>query len=147
MVVAVAKKGIVMEINIKRNDLSRIRVYFIMLLFAMCLTMNVLFCSTYNLYELLDKTTVIETWAISESIVVNEDSDNNTYVKASSLNKNNSNNETIAKNISSILMIAAIPKGINLFLLIIASLFFFLTLFILLPDGWTLINQKVRLDN
>lgn len=147
MVVAVAKKGIVMEINIKRNHLSRIRVYFIMLLFAMCLTMNVFFCSTYNLYELLDKTTVIETWAISESIVVNEDSDNNTYVKAPSLNKNNSNNETIAKNISSILMIAAIPKGINLFLLIIASLFFFLTLFILLPDGWTLINQKVRLDN
>lgn len=136
-----------MEINIKRNHLSRIRVYFIMLLFAMCLTMNVLFCSTYNLYELLDKTTVIETWAISESIVVNEDRDNNTYVKAPSLNKNNSNNETIAKNISSILMIAAIPKGINLFLLIIASLFFFLTLFILLPDGWTLINQKVRLDN
>lgn len=146
MVVAVAKKGIVMEINIKKNHLSRIRVYFIMLLFAMCLTMNAFFCSTYNLYE-LDKT-VFEKWEISESIDVNEDGDNNTYVKVPSLNKNYSNNETIAKNISSILMIAAIPEGINLFLLlIIVFLFFFLTLFILLPDGWTLINQKVRQDN
>ena len=124
MVVAVAKKGIVMEINIKKNHLSRIRVYFIMLLFAMCLTTNALFCSTYNPYELLDKITAIETWAISESIVVNEDSDNNTYVKAPSLNKNNSNNETIAKNISSILMISAIPKGINLFLLLIIVFLF-----------------------
>lgn len=148
LVVAMAKKGIVMEINIKKNHLSRIRVSFIMLLFAMCVTMNVLFCSTYNLYELLDKTTVIETWAISESIVINEDSDNTTYVKPSFLNKNNSNNETIAKNISSILMIAASPKGISLLLFLsIVFLFFFLTLFILLPDGWTLTNQKVRLDN
>jgi len=137
-----------MEINIKKNHLSRIRVYFIMLLFAMCSTMNVLFCSAHNLYELLDKKTVIETWASSERFVANEDSNNTTHVKASFLNKNNSYNETITKNISSILMIADIPRGINLLLfLIIFFLFFFLTLFILLPDGWTLINQKVRMDN
>ncbi len=137
-----------MEINNNKNHLSHIRVYFIMLLFAMCLTMNVFFYITYNPYELLDKTTVIETWAISESIVVNEDSDNTTYIKASFLNQNNSYNETITKNISSILMTAAIPNGISLLLfLVIVFLFFFLTLFILLPDGWTLINQKVRLNN
>lgn len=137
-----------MEINNKKNNLSRIRVSFMMILFAMCLTVNVLFCSTYNLYELLDKTTVIEAWANSESIVANENSDNTTYVNASSLNKNNSDNETITKNIRSIMMTADISKGISLLLfLIIAFLFFFLTLFILLPNGWTLINQKVRLDN
>ena len=137
-----------MEINNKKNYLSRIRVYFIMFLFAMCSTLNVLFCSAYNLSELLDKTTVIETWAISESFVANEDSDNNTYVKTSFLNKSNPYNQTITKNISSILMVAAIPRGNSLLLfLIIVLLFFFLTLFILLPDRWTLINQKVRLDN
>lgn len=137
-----------MEINNQKNHLSRIRVYFIMFLFAMCSTMNVLFCSAYNLYELLDKTTVIETWAISESFVANEDSDNTTYVKASFLNKSTPYNQTITKNISSILMIADIPRGISLLLfLIIVFLFFLLTLFILLPDRWTLINQKVRLDN
>lgn len=136
-----------MERN-KKNHLSRIRVYFIMLLFAICFTMNVFFCSNYNLYESLDGAAVIETWAISESIVINKDSDNTTYGKSSFFNKNNSNNETIAKNIGSLFMIAAIPKGISLLLiLIIVFLFFYLTLFILLPDGWTLINQKVRLDN
>ncbi len=137
-----------MEIKNKKNHLSRIRVSFIMLLLAMCLTMNVLFCGTLNLYEFLDKTTVIETWGISESIADNEDSDNTSYVKASLLNKSNSYKETITKNINSIFMITAIPKGISLlFFLIIVFLLFFLTLFILLPDGWTLINQKVRLDN
>lgn len=145
---AVVKKGVVMEINNKKNNLSRIRVSFIMLLFAICLTVNVLFCSAYNFYELLDKTTVTKTWVNSESIVVNEGSDNTTYVKASFLNKNNSYNETITRNMSPKLMIADIPKGTNLLLfLMIVFLFFFLTLFILLPDGWTLINQKVRLDN
>lgn len=134
-----------MEINIKKNHLSRIRAYSIMILFAMCLTMNVFFYSTYNLYELLDKTIVIDTGAISESIVINEDSDNNAFVNASLLNKNNSNYETITKNISSILMIEAIPKGISLFFFLLQL--FFLSLFILLPNGWTLINQKVRLDN
>ena len=45
-------------------------------------------------------------------------------------------------------MITAIPKAMGLLLfLIIVFLFFFLTLFILLPDKWTLINHKVRLDN
>lgn len=137
-----------MGINNKKNLLSRNRVYFIMLLLAICFTINALFYSTYNLYELLDKTAVIETWAISESIDTNEDSDNITYVKASFLSKNNSHNETITKNISSILMIAAIPKGISPHLFHIAFfLFFYLTLLILLPDERTLINQKVRLDN
>lgn len=136
-----------MERN-KNYHLSRIRIYFIMLLFAICFTMNVFFCSNYNLYESLNGATVIETWAISESIIINKDSVNTTNVKASFLNKINSNNETIAKNIGSLFMIAAIPKGISLLLfLIIVFLFFYLTLFILLPDGWTLINQKVRLDN
>lgn len=119
-----------MEINNKKNHLSRIEVIFIMLLFTMCLTMNVFFCSSYNPYELLDKTTGIETWTISESNAINGDG------------------ETISKNICTPPIIAAIPMGISLFpFLIIAFLFFFLTLFILLPDGWTLINQKVRLDN
>lgn len=148
LVAAAAKKGIVMEINNKKYKLSYIRAFFIMLLFAICLTVNVLFWSTYNFYELLDKTAVTETWANSESIAANEGSDNTTCVKTSFLNKNNSYNETITRNMSPILMIADILKGTGLHLfLIIVFLFFFFTLFILLPDGWTLINQKVRLDN
>lgn len=148
MVVEIAKEESIMGINNNKNHLSRIRVSFSMLLFAMCITVNVLFLSTYNIYELPDKTSVIESWAISESNVANKDSDNTTYFKASFLNKNNSYNETITKNVCSIFMIAAIPKGISLLLfLIIVFLFFFLTIFKLLPDRWTLVNQKVRLDN
>lgn len=146
--VAVAKKGIVMKINIKKNHLSRILIFFIMLLFVMGLTMNVFLCNNYNLYRLLDKITIIETWANSESIVSKEGGDDTTHIKASFLSKHNSHTETITKNICPIPMIAAIPKGFSLLLfLIIVFLFSFSTLFILLPDEWTLINQKVRLDD
>ncbi|WP_321007375.1 hypothetical protein [Hungatella sp.] len=128
-----------MEINNKKNHLFRILIFFIMLLFAMGLTMNVLFCSNYNLYELLAKPTVIETMAISESIVTSEDGDDTTHFKASFLNKNNSHTEMIT---------AAVPNGFGpLLILIIVLLFYFSALFILLPDEWTLINQKVRLDD
>ncbi len=134
-----AQKGVIMEINNKKNHLFRILIFFIMLLFAMGLTMNVLFCSNYNLYELLAKPTVIETMAISESIVTSEDGDDTTHFKASFLNKNNSHTEMIT---------AAVPNGFGpLLILIIVFLFYFSALFILLPDEWTLINQKVRLDD
>lgn len=147
LVAAFAKKGVIMEINNKKNHLSRIRFTFIMLLFVMCLAMHVFFCSN-NLYELLDKAAVIETWTISENIVANEGGNLTTDQKPSLLNKDNFYNKTITKNIHSIRMIAAIAKGISLLLfLIIVFLFFFFTLFILLPDEWTLINQKVRLNN
>lgn len=135
-----------MDINNKKNHLSRISVFFIMLLFAMCLTMNVLLCSTYNLYELIDKTTEIGTWEISEYNIINEEADHTTDFKASFLNNNNSYKKTITKNICTFSIIEAYPKGISLLLFLII-VFFFLTIFILLPDGWTLVNQKVRLDN
>lgn len=137
-----------MEINNKKNQLSRILIFFIMLLFAMGLTMNVLFCSNYNLYELLDKTTAIETWAISESIVSNDDCDDTTLYNASFLSENNSHAASVTKNRCSIPVIAAIPKDfiLRLFLTIV-FLYFFSALFRLLPDEWTLINQKVRLDD
>lgn len=140
-----ARKGLVMEINNKKHYLSQIRVSFCMLLFAMCLTMNVFFCGTYNLYELLDNTAAIETQVISESVMTNEDGDNTACLNTLFLNKNKSDN-TIAKSISPILITAAVPKVISLsFFLIIV--FLFLPLFILLPDDWTLVDQKVRLDN
>lgn len=146
--VAAAKKGIVMEINNKKNQLSRILIFFIMLLFAMGLTMSVLFCSNYNLYELLDKTTAIETWAISESIVSNDDGDDTALYNASFLSENNSHTASITKNRCPIPVIAAIPKDFSLRLfLTIVFLYFFSALFRLLPDEWTLINQKVRLDD
>ena len=128
-----------MGINNKKNHLFRILIFFIMLLFVMGLTMNVLFCSNYNHYELIDKTTVTEAWAISENIVSSEGDDDTTHFKASFLNKNNSHAEMIT---------AAVPKGFGpLLFLIIVFLFYFSALFILLPDEWTLINQKVRLDD
>lgn len=131
-----------MEMNNKKKHFSYIIVSFSILLFAMCLTMNVFFYGTHNLYELLDKTTITETWSIPASAVANEDSDNITYSKTLALNQNISNSETITKNT------LAIPKRIGLFLCFtIVLLLFFLTLFISLPDRWTLIKQKVRLDN
>lgn len=146
--VAAAKKGIVMKISDKKNYLSHILFFFIILLFAASLTMNVLFCSNYNHYELIDKTTVTEAWAISENIVSSEGDDDTTHFKVSLSSDNNSHTETVTKNIYPIPIIAAIPKGFSLlFFLIIVFLYFFLTLFRLLPDEWTLISQKVRLDN
>lgn len=135
-----------MKINNSKNRLSHIIALFVMLLFTMCLTMNVLLGGNYNLYESLDNTTVIETWTISESVAANQDSDNTTDIKSLFLN-NNSHTETITKNICPISIIAAIPKGFSLFpFLVIVFLFIFLILFILLPNSWTLINQKIRLD-
>lgn len=137
-----------MGINNKKNHLSRISVYIIMLLFAMCIPINVLFCGNYNPYELLNKSTAIEMWTTSESVVVDEDVDKTTDFKTSFLSKNNAYNETLTNNASSILVIAAIPQGISLLLyLTVVFLFIIAASFISLPDGWTLINQKVRLDN
>ena len=136
-----------MKINNSKNRLSHIIAFFVMLLFTMCLTMNVLLGGNYNLYESLDNTTVIETWTISESVAANQDSDNTTYFKPLFLNNKYSNTEIITKSICPISIIAAIPKGFSLFpFLLIVFLFIFLTLFILLPNSWTLINQKIRLD-
>lgn len=96
----------------------------------------------------MTKSTANEMWTTSESIVVDEDVDKTADFKTSFLNKNNSYDETQTKNELSIFVIAAIPQGISLLLyLTIVFLFILATFFILLPDGWTLINQKVRLDN
>lgn len=128
--------------------LSHILIFFIMLLFAAGLTMNVHFCSNYNLYELIDKTTVTETWGVSESIVSNGGNDDTAHFKALLLSENNFHTETITKNICPIPIIAVIPKGFSLRLfLIIVFLYFFSTLFRLLPDEWTLVRQKIRLDD
>ncbi|MDO4273406.1 MAG: hypothetical protein Q4D16_07050 [Eubacteriales bacterium] len=137
-----------MELNSKKNHLSRVMVSLGMLLFAMCLTMNVFFCGSYNCTELFDETSVSETWSISESIVAGGDGDNSACFVDSFLNKSKSFNDAENKNICSTPIIAAISEGISqLPFLIVVFLFLFLILFILLPDGWTLINHKVRLDN
>lgn len=145
---AAAKKGSVMEINNKKNHLSHILFFFIMLLFAAGLTMNVLFCSNYKLYGLSGRTTVIEARANSESSFSNEGGDKTTCFKTSFLSENNSDTEIITKNICPIPVIAAITQEFSLFLFIIlVFLYFFSAFFRLLPDEWTLINQKVRLDD
>lgn len=137
-----------MKINKKKNYLSHILIFFIMLLFAAGLTMNVHFCSNYDLYGLIDKTTVTETWEISESTVFNGDDDDTTHFKVSLLSENNSHAETITKNICPIPIIAVIPGGFSLLLfLIIVFLYFFSALFRLLPDERTLISLKIRLDD
>lgn len=136
-----------MKMNNNKNYLYHIIVFFIMFLFAACLIMNVFFCSSYNLYELLDKTTAIETWAISDSSVSNEDGDNAVYFKHLFLKRNTPYTKTIMKNISPIPTIADIPKELNLrFVRIIVFLCFFLSLSILLSGKWTLVNLKIRLD-
>lgn len=125
----------------KKNQLSHIKIIFILLLFAMGLTMNALFCSQYSLYELFHKTAVIETWTTSEDTAAGENGD----VNAS---RTHLGTGTTAKSPCPVLMIAAIPEGSRLLLsLIVIFISFFLTLFTLLPDDWTLVNQKIRLDN
>lgn len=137
-----------MKLNNKKFYLSHILIFFIMLLFATGLTMNVFFCGNYNLYELFDHATVIETRAISENVVSNENDDDTPHFKAFLLSVNKSHTETITKNLWPRPIIAAIPQSFRLFLFImLVFLYFFSTLFRLLPDDWTLINQKVRLDD
>ncbi len=119
-----------------------------MVLFVMCFTMHALFCGNYNPYESLDQAAITEAWTISESIVTTENNEDTLYSISSSLNENDPHTESITNKSCAISMFAAVPNGSGLFLfLIIAFLDFFLNLFILLPDGWTLITQKVRLDN
>lgn len=136
-----------MEINNKKNHLYRIIVFFIMILFATCLIMNVLFCGNHNLYKLLDKAAVFEAQTVSESIVPNENGDNTSYFDSVFLNKNIPHTETVTKKIYSIPVIAAIPNEFSvLFCCIIVYPFVFFYLFTLLSDKWTLVNQKIRLD-
>ena len=147
------EKGIVMKTKNKKKHLLRIIVSFIMILFAMCLAMNVLLYGNSRLYEFSDKTSIIETWEISESIDTSEESSNTICFKLSLLDKNDLHTEDLisvgyTRHTFPISMPAAFSNGFSpqLFLTIV-FLLFFLTLFILLPDGCTLINQKVRLDN
>lgn len=134
-----------MERNNQKNCLYRIMIFSVVLLFAVCLTMNVFLGNNFDLYELLDKTISSETWTVSDGVVVDGDSDDFVCFKHSFLNQNAHRAKTIMKNISPIPVIADIPKGFRLFLFRMID-FLFLNLFILLSDKWTLINQKVRLD-
>lgn len=130
-----------MSINQKKNHLSPIKIIFILLLFAMGLTMNVLFCSHSDFYEIFHKTAIIETRTTSEDTAAGESGDDN----ASSTHFGTG---TATKSPCPVLMIAAIPEGSRLLLsLIVISVSLFLILFTLLPDGWTLVEQKIRLDN
>ena len=70
LAVPVVKKGIVMEIHDEKNHLYNIIIFFSMLLFAVCLTMNVIFGSNYYPYESLDNTIIYKTWTISNNITV-----------------------------------------------------------------------------
>lgn len=112
----------IMEMNHNKNHLSRIRVTFIMLLFAMCLTMNVFLGSSYHLNELSDKPVGIEAWEITESVTASGDSDN-TCAKISFLSLNKSFHKNAVKNICTIPMPVDILDGIGLhFFLIIVFL-------------------------
>ena len=56
--------------------------------------------------------------------------------------------ESITKDICPASVVAVVPDRFRLLLYLVTFLLsFYLTLFILLSDEWTLINQKVRLDN
>lgn len=88
-----------------------------MLLFAMCLSVNMFFCSIYNPWDILDKVDIVENGLISEHIDDNEDNPNPTNANASLLNKINSYNEGI--------VMADIPKSLLFFLFY----FLFFTLF------------------
>ena len=92
------------------------KISFITFLFAMCFTINAFFCSTYIFYELVDKTTAIETWTVSKSIVSDGDGDSTIYYQTSFLSNNSTYYETITKNTCPIFIAEVIPKGISLLL-------------------------------
>lgn len=140
-----------MKTNNKKNYLSHITIYFIMLLFAVCLTVNAVVCCNYNLYEQSDQAVIIETQTTSKRIdagsAAKGDGDDTTCIQSSFL-KRNSHTEIIMRNKCPIPMSVVFSKGFGQFIfLVIAFLFFYEILSILLSEGWTLIDQKVRLDN
>lgn len=112
-----------MQINHKKNRHPRMKLFNIMLLFALCLTIHAFFCGAPN---------QIETRTISESAVASEGGDCPAY--------SSSDTETLTENPRPLPAIPAISKGSHL-------LFFFPTSSVSLPDRRTLMNQKVRLDN
>lgn len=133
-----------MGVSKKEIRLFHIKIYFVMFLFTMCLTMNAFFCITYSSYESLNNITVIKTGRISESIA-KEDSNNTNYYTSSFLDKNNYHVKPTIENIYLASIFSAIPKKFSW--LLIRIIVFYLILFIFLPNGWTLINQKIRMDN
>lgn len=131
-----------MGISKKEIRLFHIRIYFVMFLFSMCLTMNASVCITYNSCESLNNITVIETGRISESID-KEDSNNTNYYTSSFLERNNYHAKPMIENLYSVSIFSAILKIFSW--LLIRIIVFYLILFIFLPNGWTLINQKIRM--
>ena len=118
-----------MSVNNKKNHLFRIIVLFMMLLFAVCAA-DVFFCGNHDRNELSDQSFMTETMTASESAAADGDK------------------ETITKDICPASVVVVVPDRFRLLLYLVTFLLsFYLTLFILLSDEWTLINQKVRLDN
>ena len=112
----------------KKNHLFRIIVLFMMLLFAVCAA-DVFFCGNHDRNELSDQSFMIETMTASGSAAADGDK------------------ETITKDICPASVVAVVPDRFRLLLYLVTFLLsFYLTLFILLSDEWTLINQKIRLD-
>lgn len=141
LIAAITKRRIIMKTNNKKNHLSHIMIFFIMLLFAACLTVNAVVCSrgvfncNHNLYEQSDQAGIIETQAalkrIDTGLAAKGDGDDN-----------------ITRNKCPIPVSMVLSKGYGQFIfLVIAFLFFYKILFIVLSERWTLIDQKVRLDN
>jgi len=136
-----------MESNSRKKSITNIINISIIMLLTTLITMHALLygnCEDLNLY---DKTITYEVKAGTELAIEKA----NDYFISANTSKSDMfeiNKADNAKKIPSIIAYAAIPNSIcfNTILLVI-FIIFCLTSFKFLPDDWTLINQKVRLDD
>jgi hypothetical protein len=137
-----------MELNCRKKAISYVMNISIIIILAMFITMHAFFYGSSDILNLHDETTAYEGMEITELEADEVETDN--IISASTLkygiSKGNSADTT--EKTTSIITYASYPSSIAFnTILIIAFIIFCLSLFKILPDDWTLINQKVRLDD
>jgi len=137
-----------MELISRKKNISKFLAIFIIILFALSISMNIIFYGSYSDYNIYGETAANKVKAITELEVGEEEAGNNISVNTSS-NKIFIRNVTDSTNkVISILERVFIPNNIGfLTLLFVIFIIFYPFLFIFLPDDLTLVNQKVRLND
>ena len=137
-----------MKLTCKKKNLLNIKLAFIIMLLAICMSMNILLLGKADVYYSYEKITDYEVKSVAQSEPVEGDPGHISIDNTSYLQKPSPNKGTFTKKALSIFIDAALSNSTCLnIIFVIFCIILNLSLFISLPDDWTLINQKVRLDD
>jgi len=137
-----------MKLISRMKNTSKFLAIFIIILFALSISMNIIFYGSYSDNNLYEDTAANKVKTITEPPVGEDVADN-------MISFNTSSNATFTRNVTdstnkviSIFKRVYIPNNIDfLVLLFVIFIIFYSFLFIFLPNDLTLVNQKVRLND